>query len=318
MDPVDELVVQEIRRLLDEELNRLPVKYRTPFVLCYLAGQTHEEAAQALGCPRKTITTRLTRAREQLRSRLVRRGLTLASAPFAGLLSQKSALAAGLPIPNADLTARMALQFITNAGIAAGTVSAPLAALARGVLTAMALTKIKTAIAVLFAVAVFGSTAGLFGFHAVTGGKDTKPAGRITEGEKTRTSREDLRASPDQEKKQKSDKELLRGTWVEESRGADGMKVAESDRWKLVFDEDKVTWTDKGKDRAGTFTVDPDRKPKEIDLSLADPTLVLTGIYELKGDTLKTLWRENDRGGLPNTFDAKEGLLIVLKRKKAD
>jgi uncharacterized protein (TIGR03067 family) len=108
---------------------------------------------------------------------------------------------------------------------------------------------------------------------------------------------------------------LLQGTWVEESRGAgDGKKVAENDRWKLVFEGDKATWVDRGKDREGTFALDPDRKPKEIDLTLG--SLVLNGIYELKGDTLKTLWRENDRGGLPKTFDPKEGLLIVLKKKK--
>jgi uncharacterized protein (TIGR03067 family) len=91
-----------------------------------------------------------------------------------------------------------------------------------------------------------------------------------------------------QGKKEKSDKELLQGTWVEESRGADAKKVAEGDRWKLVFDEDKVTWADKGEERKGTFTLDPDRKPKEIDLTFADPSLVLNGIYELKGDTLKS------------------------------
>jgi hypothetical protein len=49
---------------------------------------------------------------------------------------------------------------------------------------------------------------------------------------------------------------------------------------------------------------------------LNSPTLVLTGIYELKDDTLKTLWREADRGGLPKTFDAKKGVLIVFKKQK--
>src|SRR5262249_24282336 len=117
--------------------------------------------------------------------------------------------------------------------------------------------------------------------------------------------------------KAKSDKDLLQGTWVEESRGAgDGEKVAEEKRWKLVFDGDKVTWADNGKEREGTFTLDPDRKPKEIELTMASLSLVLTGIYELKDETLKTLSREIDRGGLPTTFDAKKGALIVLKKQK--
>jgi RNA polymerase sigma factor (sigma-70 family) len=80
-EPVDELIVKETRLLLDEEINRLPVKYCVPLVLCYLAGRTHKEAAEALGCPRKTITTRLLRAREHLRRRLV---LNQAKSPAVG------------------------------------------------------------------------------------------------------------------------------------------------------------------------------------------------------------------------------------------
>src|SRR5262249_61070141 len=45
----------DLRRALDEELNRLPDKYRVPLVLCYLEGQTHEEAARQLGWPLGTL-----------------------------------------------------------------------------------------------------------------------------------------------------------------------------------------------------------------------------------------------------------------------
>jgi RNA polymerase sigma factor (sigma-70 family) len=60
---------------LHEELGCLPDRYRAPIVLCDLEGLTHEQAADVLRCPLRTLQTRLYRGRERLRERLVRRDL---------------------------------------------------------------------------------------------------------------------------------------------------------------------------------------------------------------------------------------------------
>jgi hypothetical protein len=60
-------------------MQRLPEKYRLPLLLCYYQGLTNEEAAKRLGWRHGTVCGRMSRARQTLRSRLARRGITLAA-----------------------------------------------------------------------------------------------------------------------------------------------------------------------------------------------------------------------------------------------
>ena len=77
VETADEVARRDLQRVIAEEVDRLPEKYRLPVVLCYLSGQTTEEAARRLGCPRGTVLSRLATARKRLHGRLTRRGLAL-------------------------------------------------------------------------------------------------------------------------------------------------------------------------------------------------------------------------------------------------
>ena len=74
-DPLVEVARRELRLVIDEELRRLPEKYRVPVVLCYLEGKTNEQAAGEMGWPTGSMSRRLARARALLHERLARRGL---------------------------------------------------------------------------------------------------------------------------------------------------------------------------------------------------------------------------------------------------
>jgi RNA polymerase sigma factor (sigma-70 family) len=88
----------ELRPILHAEVDRLPERYRIPVILSYLEGKTNEEVAELLNWPVGTVKGRLSRARDLLRTRLLRRGLVLSTALIVTTLSQE-AVSAGV-VPN--------------------------------------------------------------------------------------------------------------------------------------------------------------------------------------------------------------------------
>jgi hypothetical protein len=101
---VDSLTLQELQSILEEEIGNLPEKYALPLTLCYLEGKTNTQAASQLGWPEGSISRRLSRAREMLRSRLVRRGLAMSAALIAAVFA-KPAVACQLPAELLSATA---------------------------------------------------------------------------------------------------------------------------------------------------------------------------------------------------------------------
>jgi RNA polymerase sigma factor (sigma-70 family) len=134
--------------VVDEEVQRLPEKYRVPILLCYLQGRTNEEAARDLRCPTGTVKIRLMRARELLRKRLAKRGLGFGLALLLAYETQPAS--AAVPATLTADTLAMCLsaagsQALTGMGISTGVLQ-----LARSWFRQVALAKIKLCCAVLF------------------------------------------------------------------------------------------------------------------------------------------------------------------------
>ena len=129
---------RELLTVVDEELARLPELLRAPMVLCYLEGLTHDEAACRLRWPVGTVRSRLARARDKVRSRLSRRGVTADDAAI-------TAAVASQPVssPLVDAAVRTCLGFTKQQATAPVVASATATALAQGVLNAMMISKLK-------------------------------------------------------------------------------------------------------------------------------------------------------------------------------
>jgi RNA polymerase sigma factor (sigma-70 family) len=163
-DFIAAVVWRDLQPVLDEEVGRLPDRYRVPFVLCYLEGKTYAKVARQLRCLPGTVSHRLARAREMLRLRLVRRGLALPAGILAAALSAHAACAA-LPATLAAATVRAAF----DGG------AARVAALADEGIKAMNPSTGKFTLALVLAVGLIGATLSLLAARAPAGPGAGKP-----------------------------------------------------------------------------------------------------------------------------------------------
>jgi RNA polymerase sigma factor (sigma-70 family) len=217
--PSPDALLDDLQPVLDEELNRLPEKYRAPVVLCYMEGKTTGAAARLLGCPAGTVRGRLSRARALLRARLAQRGVTLSAALLSTLLVENSS--AAVPAALAEAAVR------TTVLVAAGMTCPPAEALAQGVLQGFLRTKLKLGVALVLVIGVILAGAGVIHSRAGTPTtEDALPPGAFVEGPGDKTEKDKPDSTPEGEKPDGAEKKALAvaGTVVD----AGGKPVAEA------------------------------------------------------------------------------------------
>ena len=171
--PADEtrFTVGELNGLVDEELERLPEKYRAPLILCYLQAKTRDEAAQALGIEPSTLKGRLEWGRKLLRQRLIRRGVAMSLAMlFAGI--GQSAYAA---VPASLAVTIVKSSLAAESAVAGGLASTQAVLLAQAFLRAAFVKQLQVAAAMLLMTISMAGTGWLV-YQAMDSGR-TNPDG---------------------------------------------------------------------------------------------------------------------------------------------
>jgi RNA polymerase sigma factor (sigma-70 family) len=179
-DPASEASWREFCALLDEELGRLAERCRAPLVLCYLESRTRDEAARQLGLSLRTLERRLEQGRKLLRSRLLRRGVTLSAALFAAALDQSAT--AAVPALLAVTTVRAAMQGLDR-------IAANVAALTREGVKAMSATNAKAGLALVLMAGIVSALGYQLAAVSEPGKEDAKPAAAqpVAEGRTPKT-----------------------------------------------------------------------------------------------------------------------------------
>jgi RNA polymerase sigma factor (sigma-70 family) len=344
--------LREVVPIVAEEIDRLAAKFRDPVVLCFYEGHTHAEAAERLGWSVGTVASRIARAKDRLRARLTRRGVTLPTAGVAGVLATS---------PLSAAPEWLVRSTVTNALGPVGQVPPAIHLLSQGVLSAMRFPRLKP-FAVVATIAL-GLTAALVAAPWTAAEPPAPPSGKSAQpvadpGKNAQTP-------------EAIDRKTLQGTWKVTKLVRDGAEVPtrERERMRWVFTGNDLLTTGDGADGRGGdrlyVKLVPVQSPKVFDLTrvisgststsgtnsssgatgssstssttsssasgsstaggtsgssataTSSSTETLRGIYELKDGTLRVCIRhaEHDAKGRPTAFEAgKTVTLMILER----
>ena len=148
-ESAQQMHLDELKGVINQEINKLPPKYRVPLIMHYFGGLSREEMAQELQCKPGTLGVRLHRAREMLGERLARRGVSMADGTMSLAVAYAvQSLVAEHIISN---TCQAASNLFIGHASTGHLVPAHLVALARGAVHAVLMAKVKTVAALLVA-----------------------------------------------------------------------------------------------------------------------------------------------------------------------
>jgi uncharacterized protein (TIGR03067 family) len=118
-----------------------------------------------------------------------------------------------------------------------------------------------------------------------------------------------------------TDEEMLQGEWIFSSIEVQGktLPAPVGKGGSIIFAKDgKLVMKDPGKpDRNGTYKIDADKSPKQIDLNVSKDAEAIQGIYELDDEKLKMAFSsDGPKGSRPSDFKGEKVMIVLWKRQK--
>jgi RNA polymerase sigma factor (sigma-70 family) len=308
-----------IRPVLDQELSRLPGRYRSVIVLCDLEGKTRKDAALQLGVPEGTVASRMATAKKMLAKRLARHAPLVSGGMLVAVLTETVA-SASVPISVMSTTVKSARQFAAGQVATTATISGEVVALTEGVLKSMLLTKLKAITGLFVVAAVCAATGLVYRTHAA---EQTQAQEREKEKPPAFTRNEDKSDKDNQATiAARKDYQELQGVWQAVAVAIEGKPAAEVSfaHQVWVFDGNRI----RGSAPFLTYTLSAFETPKAISLTYRSrksnteygPVVTDLGIYEIKGDNLTIALRKHEYGRPKEFQSTAENHTIVRVFKR--